>query len=94
MNEYREQLDEARQHGLRARHEYRMEHAVESALKGEWIDTPLTRMLLHAQAVTRREVAEEIAQAIEAMKYAKSFRHEPHYQMCAAKAREIGARNG
>ena len=42
----------------------------------------------------RRQVAEEIALAIEGMPWAASIWHSDHYEMCAAKAREIGSKGG
>ena len=70
MNEYREAHDEAREHGLKARHETRVERAI------------------------RRQVAEEIAQALE-----KDARQCPPktvasgaFERAARIAREIGAK--
>lgn len=62
MSDYREVHEQAREHGLKARHETRVERAI------------------------RRQVAEEIAQAIEAH---PSGGHKP-FRIAAAIARQIG----
>lgn len=80
-SEYREAQQQARDHGLRARQEARLENATYTAAEVK---------VLTARA--RQEAAEEIAEAIEACVIDLDQWPGEFYREAAAKAREIGTK--